>query len=118
MTELEEASTARLVMKKRDPRRRVRDEADIGLGGIDPGGRRGCGLAHEFDDVLRSVSRERDGVTCDGNGVRRRGERMDVLNAMRCLQMKLMHLDNGSVRGSRKPLRFRKRGPIGSNCHS
>ena len=73
MTELEEASTARLAMKKWDARRRVQDEADIALGGIDRGG---------------------------------------------CLQMKLMHLDNGSVRGSRKPLRFRKRGPIGSNCHS
>ena len=53
MTELEEASTARLAMKKRDARRRVQDEADIALGGIDRGG---------------------------------------------CLQMKLMHLDNGSVR--------------------
>ena len=43
MTELEEASTARLAMKKRDARRRVQDEADIALGGIDPGGEEAVG---------------------------------------------------------------------------
>lgn len=79
MAEWEETNMTRLVMKKKDARRRVQDEADIALGGIGAGGRRGGGLVDEFNDVLKSVSRDR--FTGDGyEELRRRGKKMDVLS--------------------------------------
>lgn len=60
MTEFEEENMTRLVMNKREAKRRKTDEATIALGGaasMAPGGRsraRGGGLADEFGDLIRA----------------------------------------------------------------
>jgi U3 small nucleolar ribonucleoprotein protein LCP5 len=82
MTEFEEENFTRLVMKKRDARRRAADEAHIALGGIGPTGRngRGGGLEDEFGDVLRAVGRPRSGVVGDGyEELRQKGKKDNVL---------------------------------------
>lgn len=68
MTEFEEENFTRLVMKKKDMKRRTQDEAHLALGGTGVSGRhgRGGGLEDEFDDILRSVGRSRAGAVGDG----------------------------------------------------
>ena len=71
MTEFEEENFTRLVMKKKEARRRALDEADLALGGSGMvSGRRGrvpgVGLDDEFGDILKSVGRSRSGVIGDG----------------------------------------------------
>lgn len=85
MTEFEEENFTRLVMKKKDARRRALDEADIALGGTGMvSGRRGrvpgVGLDDEFGDILKSVGRTRQGVMGDGyEELRQRGKKESVL---------------------------------------
>ncbi|CAL1703498.1 unnamed protein product [Somion occarium] len=83
MTEFEEENFTRLVMKKKDAKKRAQDEADIALGGI--GGAstrrgRGGGLDDEFGDILRSVGRSRSGVVGDGyEELRQKSKKASVL---------------------------------------
>lgn len=107
MAEWEETNMTRLVMKKKDARRRAQDEADIALGGIGAGGRRGGGLADEFDDVLRSVSRDR--ITGDGyEELRRRGKKMDVLSRAKTRKRDDFSADEVDAPRQRKRSRFEK----------
>ena len=107
MAEWEETNMSRLVMKKRDARRRAQDEADIALGGIGAGGRRGGGLADEFGDVLRSVSRDR--ITGDGyEELRRRGKKMDVLSRAKARKRDDFSADEVDAPSQRKRSRFEK----------
>ena len=109
MDEWEETNMARLVMKKKDARRRAQDEADIALGGIGAGGRRGGGLVDEFDDVLRSVSRDRRGVTGDGYEVlRQRGKKVDVLTRAKARKRDDVSADEVDAPRQRKRSRFEK----------
>ena len=109
MAEWEEANMARLVMKKRDARQRAQDEADIALGGIGGGRRRGRGLVDEFDDVLRSVSRERGGLMGDGyEELRRRGKKLDVLSRAKARKRDVMSADEVDAPRQRKRSRFEK----------
>ena len=82
MTEFEEENFTRLVMKKKDMKRRKDDEANVALGGIGMSGRhgRGGGLEDEFSDILRSVGRSRAGVVGDGyEELRQKGRKEGVL---------------------------------------
>ena len=82
MTEFEEENFTRLVMKKKDAKRRKADEANVALGGIGVAGRhgRGGGLEDEFSDILRSVGRSRSGVVGDGyEELRQKGRKEGVL---------------------------------------
>ena len=91
LNEFEEENFTRVMMKKRDAKRRVRDEEDIALGGsasvVGGGGknRRRGGLEDEFSDVLRSVGRVGGGIG-GGDGyeeLRKKGRRGDVLERSR-----------------------------------
>lgn len=82
MTEFEEENFTRLVMKKKDAVRRRRDEEDLALGGtgLSSGrGRRGDGLAAEFDDVFRAVGRKPTGMLDGYEELRQRGKKGDAL---------------------------------------
>jgi U3 small nucleolar ribonucleoprotein protein LCP5 len=86
MTEFEEENFTRLVMKKKDMKRRKQDEADLALGGSGMSGRhgRGGGLEDEFGDVLRSVGRNRGGIVGDGyEELRQKGKKATVLERSR-----------------------------------
>ena len=108
MAEWEETNMTRLVMKKKDARRRAQDEADIALGGIGAGGRRGGGLVDEFDGVLRSVSRDRSGITGDGyEELRQRGKKMDVLSRAKA-RKRGVPVDEGDAPRQRKRSRFER----------
>lgn len=88
LQEFEEENFTRVIMKKSEAKRRLRDEADLALGG-DLGGsynprarRRAGGLEDEFGDVLRSVERRQDG----GDGyeeLRKKGKKADILSRSR-----------------------------------
>lgn len=68
----------RLVMNKKESRRRKRDEADIALGGSGVGGRgrQKGGLEDEFRDILQSVGKSRSGPRGDGyEELRQQGKR-------------------------------------------
>ncbi|KAL6307954.1 hypothetical protein BKA93DRAFT_726590 [Sparassis latifolia] len=83
MTEFEEENMIRLVMKKKEAKRRKQDEADIALGlGAASGrrGRSGGGLEDEFGDILRSAGRNRGGNVGDGyEELRQRSHKESVL---------------------------------------
>ena len=87
MNEFEEENMSRLVMTKREARRRARDEEDVALGGsgISRGRRRGGGLEDEFGDVLRAVDRSGHmGGMDDGyEALRVKGRKQDVLSRSR-----------------------------------
>ena len=109
MAEWEEANMARLVMNRRDARRRTQDEADIALGGIGAGGRRGGGLADEFGDVLRSVSRGQSGITGDGyEELRQRGKKVDVLSRAKTRKRDDVSTDEVDAPRQRKRSRFER----------
>jgi U3 small nucleolar ribonucleoprotein protein LCP5 len=115
LKDYEEENFTRVIMKKSDAKRRLRDEEDLALGGDLGGGpgrggrRRAGGLEDEFGEVLRSVSRvtARDGLG-QGDGyeeLRQRGKKKDVLERSR---------ENAKRRGSDddEPIdapRFKKR---------
>ena len=84
MNEFEEENMTRLVMTKKEARRRARDEEDVALGGtgISKGRRRGGGLEDEFGDVLRAIGRgSRVGGIDDGyEGLRAKGKKQDVFS--------------------------------------
>ena len=83
MTEFEEENMTRLVMKKKDAKRRREDEADIALGGIGGGQRgrgHGGGFEDEFGDILRTVGRSRSVGAGDGyEELRQKGKKASVL---------------------------------------
>ena len=86
MTEFEEENFTRLVMKKKDARRRRHDEEHLALGGsgASKGRRRGRGLEDEFEDILRSVGRPRTGAIGDGyEELRQKGKKSDALSRSR-----------------------------------
>lgn len=61
MQEYEEDNFTRLIMSKKDAKRRRRDEEDVALGGAGRGdkrGRVGAGLEEEFGDLLRNRDRD------------------------------------------------------------
>ncbi|KAF8154091.1 hypothetical protein B0H34DRAFT_720258 [Crassisporium funariophilum] len=91
LKDFEEDNFTRVIMKKSDAKRRARDEEDLALGGdlgsgSGPRGRRTAGgLADEFSEVLRSVSRV-SGGRGQGDGyeeLRQRGKKRDVLERSR-----------------------------------
>lgn len=83
MTEFEEENMTRLVMKKKDAKRRKQDEADVALGGTGAASSRrgrGGGFEDEFSDILRSVGRSRSTVVGDGyEELRQRGKKESAL---------------------------------------
>ncbi|KAH9843147.1 uncharacterized protein C8Q71DRAFT_237074 [Rhodofomes roseus] len=83
MTEFEEENMTRLVMKKKDARKRKMDETDIALGGSGAASSRrgrGGGFEDEFGDILRSVGRSSRGAVGDGyEELRQRGKKQSVL---------------------------------------
>jgi len=86
ITEFEEENFTRLVMKKKDARKRQRDEEDLALGGSgsSKGRRRGRGLEDEFEDILRSVGRPKTGAIGDGyEELRQKGKKSDVFSRSR-----------------------------------
>ncbi|KAG8932914.1 hypothetical protein FRC02_000341 [Tulasnella sp. 418] len=66
MTRYEEEFMTRLVMKKKDNNRRLRDEEDIALGGGGTGRGRIGGFDSEFNDVLRGIDRNKRTRIGDG----------------------------------------------------
>ncbi|KAI6038461.1 hypothetical protein EDC04DRAFT_2868454 [Pisolithus marmoratus] len=100
MTEFEEDNFTRLVMKKKDARKRRRDEEDLALGGsgMSQGRRRGRGLEDEFEDVLRSVGRTKTGSIGDGyEKLRQRGKKSDALARSRMRTRDDVESDGGEV---------------------
>ncbi|EMD34424.1 hypothetical protein CERSUDRAFT_117295 [Gelatoporia subvermispora B] len=122
MTEFEEENMTRLVMKKKEAKRRKQDEADLALGGL-PGasGRRGRGpaLEDEFGDILRAVGRTRSDALGDGyEELRQRSKKDSVLARSRARADDLDDLGEDGPR-QRKKSRFekevksaKKRGPV------
>ncbi|KAI0345195.1 hypothetical protein BDW22DRAFT_1011331 [Trametopsis cervina] len=113
MTEFEEENFTRLVMKKKDARRRKADEADLALGGTGMTGRsgRGAGLEDEFGDILRDVGRKgtsgRGGVVGDGyEELRMKGKKGSVLERSR-VRPRDDGLDAGAEEGPRERKRSR-----------
>ncbi|KAI0692995.1 hypothetical protein C8T65DRAFT_668847 [Cerioporus squamosus] len=85
MVDFEEENFTRLVMKKKETRRRALDEADVALGGTGMASARrgrvpGVGLDDEFRDIIKSVGRSKQGVIGDGyEELRQRGKKESVL---------------------------------------
>lgn len=109
MKDFEEANFTRLVMNKKEAKRRARDEADIALGGGGgASGRRGRGaggLEDEFGDVLRSVERGSGGK--DGyEELRLRGKKSGVLDRSRVPRVRDEEGDPGAEGPKRKKTRF------------
>lgn len=110
MTEFEEENFTRLLMKKKDMRRREHDEANLALGGIGMTGRngRGGGLEDEFGDVLRSVGRSRTGMAGDGyEELRQKGKKGSVLERSR-VRVRQDAEEEEDGRKERKRSRFEK----------
>ncbi|KAF9228726.1 hypothetical protein BS17DRAFT_691170 [Gyrodon lividus] len=100
MTEFEEDNFTRLMMKKKDARRRRQDEADLALGGTGSshGRRRGRGLEDEFEDVLRSVGRAKMGVIGDGyEELRQKGKKPDTLSRSRTRRIDEVEGEGGEI---------------------
>lgn len=107
MTEFEEENMTRLVMKKKEMRRRERDEAAIALGGtgLSKGRRRGDGLEGEFHDVLRAVDKDRRASIDDGyEALRIKGRKQDVFSRARVRTRDAEEDDNRP----KKKMRFQK----------
>lgn len=111
ITEFEEENFTRLIMKKKDAKRRRQDEADIALGGTGagldsaPGRRRGAGvgLESEFADILKSVNRRSDGAVGDGyEELRQRGKKSDMLTRTRMKTRDEIEADDGDTRNRKK----------------
>ena len=74
----------RLLLNKKEAKRRIHDEGDIALGGMGGGMSRGGGFEDEFDDVLRAVDRTKAARTGDGyEELRQRSKKLDVLSRSR-----------------------------------
>jgi U3 small nucleolar ribonucleoprotein protein LCP5 len=84
MTEFEEENMMRLVMNKKEGRRRLRDEEDMALGGASARKGGGAALREEFRDVLGAIERKRS--TSGGDGyeeLRQKGKKASVLERSR-----------------------------------
>jgi len=115
LTQFEEENFTRVVMKKSEAKRRVRDEEDVALGGGATGGNRrraAGGLADEFGDVLRSVGRDRRGAVGDGyEELRVTGRKGGVLARSRVRAREDAFgggVEEGEGERSRKKSRFEK----------
>lgn len=117
LQEYEEENFSRLVMKKADAKRRLRDEADLALGGglTAPGnrGRRHAGsLEDTFGDVLRSIERKggrtENGLIVDGyEELRKRGRKSSALERSRTDKRNISPSEiDGSSDRRRKRTRF------------
>ncbi|KAF8520157.1 hypothetical protein BU17DRAFT_75716 [Hysterangium stoloniferum] len=87
MTQFEEENMTRLVMTKKEARRRVRDEGDVALGGsgVSKGRSRGGGLGDEFDDLLRTFDHggRARGMDDGYEALRVKGRKQDALSRSR-----------------------------------
>lgn len=84
MTRFEEDNMARMLLNKKEAKRRKRDEADIALGGMGGARARGGGLEEEFEDVLRSASRSKGSKIGDGyEELRHRSKKADAFSRSR-----------------------------------
>lgn len=111
MTRFEEENMTRLVLNKKETMRRKQDEADIALGGTGLVRGRGktSGLAEEFEDIFKSVGKNRHSYGGDGyDELRQKSKKQDVLARSR--QRKATELDDGSMDSGRanKKGRFEK----------
>lgn len=98
MTRFEEENMTRLVMKKSDARRRLRDEHDAALGGSGNTGRRGRAgdFEGEFADVLRSIDRSSKSKSGDGyESLRMKGKKGSLVERSRGHIRKQDDLDFG-----------------------
>jgi len=96
MTKYEEDHMMRLVLNKKEAKRRKQDETNIALGGMGGTGR-GGELQDEFADILKSVNRKRGAKIGDGyEELRQRGKRA---NAFARSQMRMV----GNVEGDSRP---------------
>jgi len=94
MTRFEEDHMMRLVLSKKEAKRRKLDESNIALGGMGSTGRRGGELEDEFADILRSVNRKRGEKIGDGyEELRQRGKRA---NAFTRSQMRIADVEGDS----------------------
>jgi len=111
MTEFEEENMMRLVMKKKDARRRKVDEADIALGGTGAASSRrgrGGGFNDEFSDILKSVGRNRRSAVGDGyEELRERGKKQSALVRSRARSVDVDDLGDDGPK-ARKRSRFEK----------
>ncbi|KZT71235.1 hypothetical protein DAEQUDRAFT_120858 [Daedalea quercina L-15889] len=111
MTEFEEENMMRLVMKKKEARRRKMDEADIALGGTGAASSRrgrGGGLEDEFGDVLKSLGRSGRGAVGDGyEELRQRGKKQSALVRARARSDDVDDLGDDGPK-ARKKSRFEK----------
>lgn len=88
MTRFEEENMTRMLLNKKESRRRLRDEADIALGGMGGAHARGGGLEEEFDDILKSVSRNKASKLGDGyEDLRKRSQKGDALSRSRARKL-------------------------------
>ncbi|KZV99082.1 hypothetical protein EXIGLDRAFT_726175 [Exidia glandulosa HHB12029] len=112
MARFEEDNMTRLVLPKRDARRRKADEEHIALGGRGPavGKRRGGGLEDDFADLLKAPSSSRRHSYSAGDGyeeLRERGKKQSLLERARA--RKDASIDLGSSEGAkRKRSRFER----------
>jgi U3 small nucleolar ribonucleoprotein protein LCP5 len=86
MTEFEEENMTRLVMNKKESKRRRMDEADIALGGVGASGsrRHRGGLQDEFRDIFQSANKSRRSSTGDGyEELREKAKRGSMLERSR-----------------------------------
>ncbi|KAL1694695.1 hypothetical protein GGG16DRAFT_110028 [Schizophyllum commune] len=111
LTNYEEENFTRVVMKKRDALRRVRDEEDMALGAdlSDPrrGGknRRRGGLEDEFGDVLKDA--ERVGGAGDAyEELRQRGKKRSLLERSRARREDVVNDDEGERPWKKRKTRF------------
>ncbi|TIC01055.1 hypothetical protein E3Q17_01997 [Wallemia mellicola] len=93
MQDYEEENFTRLVQNRKDANRRLRDEADIALGGSGVmRGRRVGGLDGEFDDVLRAV---------DSRPSKSKNGRAGIYDELDKLSKKSSALDKASAKRAR-----------------
>lgn len=93
MQDYEEENFTRLVQNRKDSNRRLRDEADIALGGSGVmRGRRVGGLDGEFDDVLRAV---------DSRPSKSKNGRAGIYDELDKLSKKSSALDKASAKRAR-----------------
>jgi U3 small nucleolar ribonucleoprotein protein LCP5 len=110
MNEYEESNMTRLVLNKKEAKKRRLDEENIALGGTGLGshsgrGRaRGAGLADEFGDLLRARE-PRVGMTDEYEDLRARSKKKDAFERSKARQMPDREEDNGDDR-PRKRTKF------------
>jgi U3 small nucleolar ribonucleoprotein protein LCP5 len=110
MTEYEESNMMRLVLSKKEAKRRKQDEENIALGGsglgstVGRGRARGAGLADEFGDLLRERERPR-GMGDGYEELRARGKKKSAFERSKAREMPTRDHDEEGER-PRKRSRF------------